>query len=238
MNQVGFQMQDPPLGSTHAPAAKAALASLSGSTIAALKDGALVIDADSGKLLRADRDGKVVAQLDIGREASQLVVDRKHERAFVVDREHDQVLVVSLADGGVAKLDAIRTAAEPFGVALSPNGSMLLVTQVADQRLTAFDTGSGFEKWSLDLGPEPRGVSISPDGNEALVTFLTTGVVARVDLGTGSAAPRLSFVSLDPASTPSTDSSSRTAHGYPSWCRCATAVWQPLPSRSFAVRRW
>lgn len=201
-NQVGFQMQDPPLGSTHAPAAKAAPSSLAGSTIAALVDGALVIDADSGKLLRADRDGKVVAQLDVGPEASQLVVDRKNERAFVVDRAHDQVLVVSLADGGVAKLDAIRTAAEPFGVALSPSGSMLLVTQVADQRLTAFDTGSGFEKWSLDLGPEPRGVSISPDGDEALVTFLTTGVVARVELGSGSAQPRLSFVSLDPASAP------------------------------------
>ncbi len=198
---IGFQLQDPPLGSTHAPAAKAAMASLAGSTIAALADGALVIDADSGKLLRADRDGNVIAHLNVGQEASQLVVDRAHDRAFVVDRAHDQVLVISLADGGLKKTDALRTAAEPFGVALAPNGATLLVTQVADQRLTAFDTTSGFEKWSLELGPEPRGVSISPDGNEALVTFLTTGVVGRVDLRGTDGEPRLSFVSLDPTTT-------------------------------------
>jgi mono/diheme cytochrome c family protein len=201
LTQVGFQLQDPPLGGTQAPAAKAANAALAGSTIAALGAGALVIDADSGMLLRTDRNGKVIAQMDVGREASQLVIDKKKNRAFVVDRSHDQVLVVSLADDGLQKTDAIRTAAEPFGVALSPDGSTLLVTQVADQRLTAFDTGSGFEKWSLELGPEPRGVAISPDGGEALVTFLTTGVVGRVELRQADGQPKMSFVSLDPAGT-------------------------------------
>ncbi len=197
--EIGFALQDPPLGSTRAPAATPIPASLAGSTVAALADGALVIDADSGKLLRVDRTNTVVATLDVGREASQLVVDAANDRAFVVDRSHDQLLVVSLDAGSLRKADAIRTAAEPFGVALTPDGSTLLVTHVADQRLTAFDTGSGFEKWSIELGPEPRGVSISPNGDEALVTFLTTGVVGRVALGGVGGQPKLSFVSLDPA---------------------------------------
>lgn len=192
---VGFQLTDPALGELQAPATKAP-ASLQGSTIAALKDGALVIDGDSGKLLRTDRDGKVTAELVIGDHASQLVVDAKRNRAFVADRAHDRIVVVDLAAGGLDSVDALRTAAEPFGLALTPDGKTLLVTLVADQKLTAFDTTTGDEKWNLELGPEPRGVSISPDGDEALITFLTTGAVARVEL---SSKPKLSFVSLDPA---------------------------------------
>lgn len=191
---LGFQLTDPALGELHAPATKAP-ASLQGSTIAAIKDGALVIDGDSGKLLRTDRDGKVTAELEIGDHASQLVVDARKNRAFVADRQHDRIVVVDLANGGLDSVDALRTAAEPFGLALSPDGKTLLVTLVADQKLTAFDTTTGDEKWNLELGPEPRGVSISPDGDEALVTFLTTGSIARVDLKK----PKLSFVSLDPA---------------------------------------
>ena len=190
---LGFQMQDPSLGDLHAPATKAA-ASLQGSTIAAVRDGAVVIDGDSGKLIRIDHDGKSKAELDIGADASQLVVDAKKQRAYVVDRSHDRVVVVDLANGGLDNVDAFRTSAEPFGVALSPDGKTLLVTVVADQELLAFDTTTGDRKWSLELGPEPRAVSIAPDGREALVTFLTTGAIARVDLGSK---PKLSFVSLD-----------------------------------------
>lgn len=195
--QVGFQMVDPSLGSTVAPPSKTSPASLAGSTISALADGAVVLDEDSGKLLRTNRDGAKVAELDVGRQSAQLVVDRKNDRVFVADRANDRVLVVSLRDGSLKQTDAIRTGAEPFGLALSPDGAMLLVTQVADQRLTAFDTGTGFEKWSVDLGPEPRGVAISPEGDEALVTFLTTGVVGKLALGGDT--PSMTFVSLDPA---------------------------------------
>lgn len=192
---VGFQMIDPPLGSTHAPAAKGAKPSLSGSTIVALSGGALVIDGDSGKLLRVDRLGVTTSSLDIGMDASQLVHDAKKQRAYVVDRSHDRVVVVDTKDE-LKVVDAFHTAAEPFGVALSPDGGMLLVTTIADQQLLAFDTVTGDRKWSLELGPEPRGVAISPAGDQALVTFLTTGSVARVSL-TGQA-KMVGFVSLDP----------------------------------------
>ncbi len=190
---VGFQLIDPPLGPTHAPNGRAK-ASLAGSTIAGLPGGALVIDSDSGKLLRVDRTGKAIGSLDIGMDASQLVHDAKKHRAYVVDRSHDRVVVVDTKDD-LKVVDAFRTAAEPFGVALSPDGATLLVTTVADKQLLAFDTASGDRKWSVELGPEPRGVAISPAGDQALVTFLTTGVVARVSL---AGEPKMTFVSLDP----------------------------------------
>lgn len=230
-----FQMQDPPLGDTHAPAAKATKASLSGSTIVSLRDGALVVDGDSGKLLRTDVDGALVAELAIGADASQAVVDTAHSRAYVVDREHDRIVLVSLERGGLAKVDAWRTAAEPFGVALSPDNKTLLVTHVADQKLIAFETETGLQRWDIELGPEPRGVAISPDGHEALVTFLTSGAVARVDLQAKQ--PKLSFVSLDPSPPSAANTPNRAFFGEQAQVQAPggkAPVFNPEKGKSFA----
>ena len=203
-----FEVTGAPVGQGQAPASTPALASLQGSKIVAYRGGAVVIDADSGKLLRTDGNGVKQAELDIGPGASQLVIDASHHRAFVADRSGDRVVVVDLsgktagnkagtgADKGLTPVDSFSTKAEPFGLALTPDGKTLLVTTVADRTLTAFDVGTGMPRWNLELGPEPRGVSISPQGHEAMVTFLTTGAVARVDLRGDR--PSMSFVSLDP----------------------------------------
>ncbi len=191
-----FDMTDAPVGSGQAPASTAALSSLQGNKIAAYRGGMVVIDADSGMLVRTDADGVGQAELALSPGAAQLVVDAAHDRVFVSDRSADRIVVVGLADGGLTKVDSFSTKAEPFGLALTPDGKTLLVTTVADRNLTAFEVGTGMPRWNLELGPEPRGVAISPQGHEAMVTFLTTGAVARVDLQND--APKMSFVSLDP----------------------------------------
>lgn len=199
---ASFTLEGAPVGEGQAPAATAVPSSLQGSKIAAIRGGAVVVDADSGKLVRTDANGTSVAQLDIAPGVAQLVVDAANERAFVSDRASDRVVVVSLADGGLRQVDAFSTKAEPFGLALTPDGKTLLVTTVADHSLTAFDVGTGMARWNLELGPEPRGVAVSPQGHEALVTFLTTGAIARVDLQRSE--PKLSFVSLDPGTRSNT----------------------------------
>lgn len=197
-----FTLEGAPVGEGQAPAATSVPSSLQGSKIAAIRGGAVVVDADSGKLVRTDVNGTSVAQLDIAPGVAQLVVDAANERAFVSDRASDRVVVVSLADGGLRQVDAFSTKAEPFGLALTPDGKTLLVTTVADHSLSAFDVGTGMARWNLELGPEPRGVAVSPQGHEAMVTFLTTGAVARVDLQRSE--PKLSFVSLDPGTRTNT----------------------------------
>ncbi|MCX4242615.1 c-type cytochrome [Paraliomyxa miuraensis] len=191
-----FTLEDAPVGEGQAPAASPAASFLQGSKIAAIRGGAVVVDADSGKLVRTDGNGEVTAQLDIAPGAAQLVVDAAHDRVFVTDRSGDRIVVADLSDGGLRQVDSFGTRAEPFGVALTPDGKTLLVTTVADHSLTAFDVGTGMPRWNLELGPEPRGVAISPQGHEALVTFLTTGAVARIDIRGDQ--PRMSFVSIDP----------------------------------------
>jgi DNA-binding beta-propeller fold protein YncE/mono/diheme cytochrome c family protein len=190
-----FELQDTPLGGTQAPVVPGRT-SVGGSTVAVFEGDVVLIDADSGSLVRTDADGRTIAALKIGASAAQIVVDADRAQAYVANRLGDQIVVVDLRDG-LRTTSSFSTRVEPFGLALSADGATLLVTHVADQSLTAYETSTGHERWNLPLGPEPRGVALANDGSEALVTFLTTGVVARVDL-LAHGTPKVDWVSIDP----------------------------------------
>jgi DNA-binding beta-propeller fold protein YncE len=147
--------------------ANATAAYLTASRIAALDDGALVIDADSGDLVRTDRNGANVAALRIGANAGMLAYDPITKLAYVADRAANRIAIVKVG----AQLElagSIKTPVEPFGVALSPDRHSVLVTAIADRALVAYDTTSHSERWRANLGHEPRGLALSPDGTRAL----------------------------------------------------------------------
>jgi DNA-binding beta-propeller fold protein YncE len=173
-----FEMLGRPLGD--ARPASATPAYLAGSRIAAAGDGALVIDADSGALLRTDHAGERIAQLAIGRGAGLMAFDPAADRAYVADRQNDRIAVVDTAAMTIAS--SIRTPAEPYGLALTPDRKLLLVSTIADRTLVAYDVTSGAEAWRAPLGSEPRGIAVSPDGTRALVAYLTIGTVDQIDL--------------------------------------------------------
>lgn len=162
---------------------------LSASRIVAVDDGALVIDGDSGTLIRTDRAGVPIARLPIGPDAGPLTFDHTTRRAYVVDRRADRVVVVSVGDG-LAHVHAWPTPVEPVAVALTPGGSQVLIVAGADRALVALDARTGREAWRAPLGAEPRGLAVSPDGTRALVTYLAAGDVAVVDLATRTVTPR------------------------------------------------
>lgn len=176
---------------------------LAGNRIAAIQEDALVIDADSGKLMRADRDGKQLAALDIGKEAGLLAFDPAANRAYVADRMGDRIVVVKVEGTKLSVERTIKTAIEPYGLALSPDKKTLLVTHIADRSLVAFDTTSGKEAWRTALGREPRGIAISADGARALVAYLVTGTVDQIDLQSKSLIPRRVALSTAASPTPS-----------------------------------
>lgn len=175
-----FELVGRPLGgATPAPAAPAYLTA---SRIAAAEGGALAIDADSGALLLTDRAGKLVAQVAIGVDAGLLAYDPAARLAYVADRRGDKVAVVSIGE----KLEVartLRTPAEPYAIALTPDRRTLLVATIADRALVALDPGSGAERWRAAIGREPRGLAVSPDGARALVSYLATGTVDQIGLG-------------------------------------------------------
>ena len=176
---ASFELSGRPIGG--AQAAMPSAAYLTASRIMAAGDGALVIDADSGSLIKTDKAGKSIAALPIAREAGLLTYDPSTGLAYVADRKNDRIAVVKV--GTTLEIaQSFKTPAEPYGVALTPDKKTLLVTTIADRMMVALDTSTGAEKWRSALGREPRGLAISPDGTRALVSYLTTGTVDQIDL--------------------------------------------------------
>jgi DNA-binding beta-propeller fold protein YncE len=156
---------------------------LTGSRIMAVDEAALVIDADSGALIKTDRAGKNIGQVAIARDAGLMTLDPIAGVAYVADRRNDRIAVVEVDEMAIAS--TIRTPAEPYAVALTPDRKKLLVSTIADRTLVAYDVASGGELWRTSTGAEPRGLAISPDGSRALISYLTTGTVDEFNLDAG-----------------------------------------------------
>jgi DNA-binding beta-propeller fold protein YncE len=213
-----FELAGRPLGGTKP--ASAAPAYLTASRIAAAEGGALAIDADSGALLLTDRAGKLVAQIAIGADAGLLAYDPAGRLAYVADRRGDKVTVVSVGE----KLEvarALRTPAEPYAVALTPDRRTLLVATIADRALVALDPGTGAERWRAAIGREPRGLAVSPDGARALVSYLATGTVDQIGL---VAAHQAEHVALAMPASPRRQRFGGSGGGGDSFARAAFAV--------------
>lgn len=175
-----FMVNGTPAGGV--TAATGGPAHLTASRIAAVDGGALAIDADSGKLLLVDEDGKPRGELAIAADAGLLAYDPIAKRAFVADRRGDRVVVVE----HMKQVAAWRTPAEPYAIAIVPDRSLVLVSAIADRALVAY-APDGTERWRVALGAEPRGLAISPDGTRALVSYLAEGAVDEIDLPTHTA---------------------------------------------------
>jgi mono/diheme cytochrome c family protein len=168
-----------------------------GGTLFIDEHGLLAVERSAGLVIRADREGQPLAQLAMTPNLGELIHDGKG-LVFVADRMANRVVRIAPGDKngqGFAELDSIAVR-EPYGLALTPDSKLLLVTSVADHELLAFDTASSQLRWRLRLAPEPRPVAVSPDGAIAAVGFLTSGALAIVELTTPE--PRVSWRALDP----------------------------------------
>jgi DNA-binding beta-propeller fold protein YncE len=186
-----FMMFGRPVGG--AKAAPASPAYLTGSRIAAATDGAVVVDADSGSLIRTKADGTKMAELPIGKNAGLLAFDDTTNIAYVADRSGDRVVAVKVGANKLEQVNAWKTPAEPFGIALTPDRKTLLVTTIADRTLVALDSATGAERWRTALGREPRNLAVSPDGSRALVAYIATGTIDQIELLEGHGAEHLAL---------------------------------------------
>jgi len=136
-----FELAGRPVGG--AKPASATPAHLTGSRIMAAGDGALVIDADSGALVKTDKAGKNIGQVAIARDAGLMTFDAAAGIAYVADRKNDRIAVVKTDRMTIAS--SITTPAEPYGVALTPDRKLLLVSTIADRTLVTYGVASGTE---------------------------------------------------------------------------------------------
>ncbi len=177
---------------------EASTRSTTGASIAAVDQGAVVIDSETGMLSLLDENSNITDSLKVASVAGLLAVDRSAKKIFVADRNGDKIVVVAYGNK-LQKIGAIATRTEPYGLALSPDGKTLLVTTVAGKSLQAFDAETKKQRWAMEVGPGARAVTVAPDGTEAVVTFLSTGAIARVQL---KKSPTLRFETLAVAPQP------------------------------------
>jgi hypothetical protein len=190
-----FQLLAPAIGGVRA--ADPAPAYLTAARIAAVGDGALAIDADSGALVLAGADGAARARLAIGHDAGLLAYDPVARVAYVADRRGDRVVVASVGDDRLALARSWKTPAEPYAVALAPDRTTLLVATIADRALVAYDAATGRERWRAPLAAEPRGLAIAPRGDRALIGYLATGTVDELALAAPHAATHVALEAAD-----------------------------------------
>lgn len=175
-----LELDGRPIGGAQPAAAVPAHATAA--RIAAIGEGGVVIDADSGALVRIDPLGAPLARLAIGADAGLLSYDPVARRAYVADRRGDRVVVVEVGAHTLAVARTFATPREPYAVALSPDRGTLLVAAIADRALVAYDPATGGERWRTALDREPRGLAISADGARAVVSYLGSGAIDVVDL--------------------------------------------------------
>jgi mono/diheme cytochrome c family protein len=145
------------------------LASLDGRTVAyvADEDDALVrvIDVDDGRELSSTRLGGVPGQLAL----------RKDGRLFATVRDTSEVLVLSGGGSETSRLvveKRIGVAADPVGLALSPDEQTLVVTSGWGHAVTVLDATSLDVRAEHSVAREPRGVVVSSDGKKAFVSHV------------------------------------------------------------------
>lgn len=163
-----------------------------GSTVVVDAEGVWVAERVAGVLVRTDLEGQPRASLSLQPGLGELIAGP--QGVFVADRMGDRVLAVALGEGGEASIVGEVALREPYGLALTPDGTTLLATSVADHELVLLDAATLAPIRRVELRAEPRGVAISPDGTRAIVGFLSSGALAEIELASGA----LRWHALDP----------------------------------------
>jgi cytochrome c peroxidase len=127
------------------------------------------------------------------------------QRLLVTIRDPGMLLSFQLSDDGRLFEDGrVGLAADAWGLALSPDASLALVTSAWTRRVTAIDLDDMVARWSLPTAREPRAVVFSNGGDRAYLTHLVDSALTRIDGIDSSDEPTITRVPFPaaPLSTP------------------------------------
>jgi len=114
------------------------------------------------------------------------------------DKNRVQILEPSSSDPAVPleALCSAPVAAEPVGLAETPDSTRILVTSAWARKLTAFAADTLAPAFSVDLPREPRAVLVDDDGRRAFVAHVVGATMSVIDLDTGKHDARAIDLSL------------------------------------------
>jgi len=162
-----------------------------GSTVALVQNGgqtlAYVADADDNLLHTIDVNAgteRAVTPLD-GAPAQLLVLADGRVAVTLRDKNRVQILEPGASsDDPLAALCAVPVAAEPIGIAASPDDKQIVVTSAWGKRLTALNAASMNVAFEVPIAREPRAVLVDDDGTRAFIAHVVGAKMSVVDLAT------------------------------------------------------
>lgn len=165
----------------------------------AARGGSLVIDRGRAIAWAADADNHAIHRVDlVSMAVTTTAVEGAPEQLLVVGdrlaaalRDRNEVALFDVtADGDATPAASARVPCDPFGLALTPQGE-ILVTSAYCHAVTALDRATLEERWSVDVAREPRGVVSAIDGARAYVTHLVGDAITAIDLDGAPTARRV-----------------------------------------------
>jgi DNA-binding beta-propeller fold protein YncE len=123
----------------------------------------------------------VAAQLQAGKGAAGVSINRAGTLALVANRSEGTVSVFSIAGNvltPVGKVDLGNDKSGPSHVAIAPDGKTALVTRDGDHKISVLSidgTKVEYTKRDLSAGLRPYGLDIHPNGKVAVVANIGTG---------------------------------------------------------------
>lgn len=194
-----------------------------------------VADADAAALHHVNLSSLDVTTTPLECSPSEVILlDEGH--LAVALRACGKVAFVSVAPSGEAVVEAtVDVAAEPWGLALTPGG-MLLVTSAWGRTLTGIDSNAQSIRFTMDLPKEPRGVALSPDGQRAFVTHAVGDALSVIDFAPGGGAEKPAIrqgQALGGNHRNRVDKAAGAATTHPTASLAYTAVWNETGTRLF-----
>ncbi|WP_245814056.1 YncE family protein [Rhodococcus marinonascens] len=118
---------------------------------------------------------------------------RGRTRRLVLGMAAIVAMVLGMAGTGAVAaadtvIDTILVGNNPFGVAITLDGSFVYVVNTDDGTVSVIDTGTNMVVDTVMVGSFPEGVAITPDGTRAYVVNTDDGTVSVIDTGTNTVA--------------------------------------------------
>ncbi|MFO0724178.1 MAG: hypothetical protein U1E65_10375 [Myxococcota bacterium] len=152
--------------------------------------------------------GKVATSRVAASEPSAVVLHPDQRHAFVANRAAGTVSRIAGIDGAAPSLDGeVNVGAEPVGLALSPTGRKLWVTDWVNGTVTVVNTETMTVLHTIDVGGNPFAIAMTnnTDNNDDDETVLVTQFYARPKSGVavpeGNDVGKVGVVQVIPANT-------------------------------------